>query len=73
MFLLISEGCTQFFFPFKEEPFDWPTTNLFGIWGTPQHRSLDKLPSPIIEARFVMHPLTSLFPPPLQVRYVHGS
>jgi hypothetical protein len=40
MLLLIKEELhTQFFFSFPEglfqnEPFDWPTTNLFGTWGT---------------------------------------
>jgi hypothetical protein len=39
MLLLISEGVhPQFFFSFperlfREEPFDWPTINLFGTWG----------------------------------------
>jgi len=51
MLVLISEGGgghPQFFFPFKKEPFDWPMINIFGIWGTPEHRSLDKqrLPAP---------------------------
>jgi hypothetical protein len=54
MLLLISEEVhTQFFFSFPEglfqnEPFDSPTTNLFGTWGTHLQRSLKTkaLPSP---------------------------
>ncbi len=43
---------------FHEEQFDWPITNNFEAWGTPQHRSLFMLPSP--------NPLS------LQI-YIHGS
>jgi len=44
------------------ESFDWPLTNIFGAWGTPQHRSLNMLPSHKIEACFVL----PLPPSPLQ-------
>jgi hypothetical protein len=44
MLLLISEGCDHsFFFFLQKEPFDWPITNIVE---TPQHRSLNMLPSP---------------------------
>ncbi len=53
LLLIIEEVHTQVFFSFPEglfqnEPFHWPTTNLFGTWGTHLHRSLKTkaLPSP---------------------------
>jgi len=52
MFLLISWGmCTHssfFLIFFQKEQFDWPITNTFETWGTPQHRSLNMLPLPIM-------------------------
>jgi hypothetical protein len=38
----------------------WATTNILRTWGTPQHRSLNMLPSPQIEACFVMFPFGPL-------------
>jgi hypothetical protein len=32
----------------------WAIANIFGTWGIPQHKSLNMLPSPKIEACFVM-------------------
>jgi hypothetical protein len=65
MLLLISEGGhPQFFFPLKKEPFVWPMINIFGIWGTPEHRSLDKLPSPKIEHVLSCFPFAFLLHPP---------
>jgi hypothetical protein len=40
LLLLISERVCPNFFP-QKEPFNWPLTNIFGTWGTPQHRSLN--------------------------------
>ncbi len=42
-------GCTHrfsFLFFFQKEQFDWSITNIIGTRGTPQHRSLNMLPSP---------------------------
>jgi hypothetical protein len=46
--LLISEGMHPLFvcFFYQEQPFDWPITNIFGTWSTPQHKSLNMVPSP---------------------------
>jgi hypothetical protein len=41
----------------KKEPFDWPITNIFGTWGTPQYRSLNS-PSPTLR---------------VLAMYIHGS
>jgi len=41
----------------KKKPFDWPITNIFGAWGTPQNRSLNS-PSPT---------------PRVLAMYIHGS
>jgi hypothetical protein len=36
-----------FSFFFQKEQFDWPITNTFETWDTPQDRNLNMLPLPI--------------------------
>jgi hypothetical protein len=55
---------------FPKEPFDWPNTNIFGTWSTPQHRSLNTFPSPKIEACFLIVLSAPLTPPSLQLIYI---
>ncbi len=47
----------------------WSITNISRAWGTPQHRSLNMLPSPQIEACFVIFP----FGPLHSNRHTHPS
>jgi len=45
MLLLIGDGVCPWLI-FLKESFDWPISNIFETWGTPQHKSLHTLPSP---------------------------
>jgi hypothetical protein len=57
----------SFFFSYPEDmPFDWPITNIFGTWNTPQHRCLN-VSLPRIEAYFVI--LSFAIPPPIYKLY----